>query len=92
MDVQKEKINAEFFTITLKNDFEDGTNELKMFSDIITKLKKEIKKIGYKKMFNREEIEFIEELCEYFTIPDPLPNGVQDFSQPITKKNDYEEM
>ena len=46
-------------TLTLSHDVISGYNEVEPFISILKKLKKEVKKSGFRKTFNKEESDFI---------------------------------
>ena len=70
MNIERERVNVDLFTLTLQTNYETGDNETLTFSNIIKKLVKECSTKGFKKsIFNKEEIKLIEELSEIF-VPD----------------------
>jgi hypothetical protein len=66
MEIDFQKVNVEQLTIVLQNDLNAGTSELKTWGEIVTILYKEAGKAGFKKLFNRTQIEFINELYDQF--------------------------
>ena len=53
--------------LVLENDF-NGANEIQLFQDIISKIYKESKKAGIKKMFSKDEAQLIEVLNGQFQV------------------------
>lgn len=64
MEVDLQKINIEQLTLTFVNDVSSGQNEIAILASILKKWIKEARKVGFRKTYNSDEQDLIEQLYE----------------------------
>jgi len=65
MEVEIQKINIDQVVLTFVNDPSSGLKEIDTLAGLIKKLTRESRKVGFKKSFDADEQELINELYEY---------------------------
>lgn len=66
MEIERQRVNIEQYTLTFQNDLDSGMNELEIFMNVVNKWHTETKRAGFKKLFNSDEVGLINQLHEAF--------------------------